>query len=52
MFVMSTQKICSVIGLDPGMSTGVARYMGGVLDALETVLPWGLRCLHSAHAPT
>lgn len=48
----ATRSTCSVIGLDPGMNTGVARYAGGVLEALETVLPWGLRCLLTAHAPT
>lgn len=31
-----------VIGIDPGMQTGVALYRGGVLDALMTLDPWDI----------
>ena len=40
---MSTQKTCSIVlGIDPGMSTGLAHYSGGKLVKLETVNPFQL----------
>ena len=30
----------TIIGLDPGASTGVAVYIGGKLNRLETIEPW------------
>lgn len=33
--------IC-VIGIDPGVDTGVAMYVNGKLSSLSTVLPWRL----------
>jgi len=33
-------KYRTIIGLDPGASTGVAVYIGGKLNRLETIEPW------------
>lgn len=33
----------TVIGIDPGMNTGIARYEDGELVELETVPPWEVR---------
>jgi len=35
-----SDKHRTIIGLDPGASTGVAVYIGGKLDKLSTVEPW------------
>lgn len=40
-----------VIGIDPGMNTGMARYVNGVLVELETVLPWHVRVALDALRP-
>ena len=40
---MSTQKTCSIVlGIDPGISTGLAHYSSGKLVKLETVNPFQL----------
>ena len=48
---MSTQKICSVLGIDPGIHTGIARYIDGVLVGLETRMPWEMREMLVSYAP-
>lgn len=35
-----SDKHRTLIGLDPGASTGVAVYIGGKLNRLETIEPW------------
>lgn len=41
----------TVIGIDPGMNTGMARYVDGVLVELETVMPWEVRVALDALRP-
>ena len=41
----------TVIGIDPGMNTGMARYVDGVLVELETVMPWDVRIALAALRP-
>ena len=41
----------TVIGIDPGMNTGMARYVDGVLVELETVMPWEVRIALDALRP-
>ena len=41
----------TVIGIDPGMNTGVARYDNGALVAMLTVAPWEVRELIANHGP-
>ena len=42
----------TVIGIDPGMNTGMARYVDGVLVELETVMPWEVRIALAALRPS
>ena len=44
-----SDKHRTLIGLDPGASTGVAIYIGGKLDKLETVEPWRIPEVIQAH---
>ena len=41
----------TVIGIDPGMNTGMARYVDGALVELETVMPWEVRVALDAISP-
>ena len=41
----------TVIGIDPGMNTGMARYVYGALVELETVMPWEVRVALDALRP-
>lgn len=44
-----SDKHRTLIGLDPGASTGVAIYIGGKLDKLATVEPWRIPEVIQAH---
>jgi predicted RNase H-like nuclease (RuvC/YqgF family) len=44
-----SDKHRTIIGLDPGASTGVAVYIGGKLDKLATVEPWRIPEVIQAH---
>lgn len=39
----------TILGLDPGASTGVAVYIGGKLEKLATVEPWRIPEVIQAH---
>ncbi len=44
-----SDKHRTILGIDPGASTGVAVYIGGKLDKLATVEPWRLPEVIQAH---
>ena len=44
-----SDKHRTIIGLDPGASTGVAVYIGGKLEKLATVEPWRIPEVIQAH---